>query len=141
MEESRRALVPLLSVLIAVMFFLLGSLSDFWLRDHASELVRHNQRHRKAGRRTQLNSAPPRNLHEPRSTGLAARSRVLLVSRPMMLRALFLVPVGCILILPHDSANSAGHFFLQRTSLTLVVISALRGTPACPMLTFHCAQA
>ena len=58
-EESRRALVPLLSVLIAVMFFLLGSLSDFWLRDHASELVRHNQRHRNAGRRTQLNSALP----------------------------------------------------------------------------------
>ena len=39
---------------------------------------------------------------------------MLLVSRPMMLRALILVPVGCILILPHDSANSAGHFFLQR---------------------------
>ena len=47
-------------------------------------------------------------------TGLAARSRVLLVSRPMKLWALLLVPATCILTLPQDSSNSGAHFVLQR---------------------------
>src|SRR5215472_13261911 len=38
----------------------------------------------------------------------------LLVSRPMKLLALLLVPASCILTLPQDSTNSGDHFVLQR---------------------------